>query len=358
MALADNHGGTVVATARRLGLRLEDLIDMSSNLSPFGMAPGLADYLARELGQLGHLPEIDNRGVERAFADHAGCAAEQVLAGPGTTEFIFNLPRLLSCERAVLVQPTYNDYALACQQSSLPVMNFFLDAEDDFHLDLAGLSRRLRPGDLLFLCNPNNPSGYLLDSEELHAFAAAHARVTIVVDESYLPFLHQPSLAAKTCLANLLVLCSVSKIYGIPGLRLGFLVAHPRSLAPFSRQMRPWAVNRLAQLAGEYLFASADGYVAQVRDYLTTERPRVERELATISAIRVIPAQTNFLLCQLSCGLTAEELAARLLESRIMIRNCANFTGLDNAFFRISLQSRQQNDFFLARLREQMTDRG
>lgn len=355
MAWTNNHGGTIVATARAMGVPMTELIDMSSNLSPLGMAPGLKAVLTQALPQLGHLPEIDNQGLELAFARHGGCAVTEVVAGPGSTEFIFALPEVVNCQRAVIVQPTYNDYAVACDRQGLEIYPYFLKAADDFCLDLADLGQQLRSGDLLFLCNPNNPTGQVLASADIYNFVQEHPQVCFVVDESYLPFIRAVSLVGMGRLPNLFILCSSSKIYGIPGLRLGFLVASAAMLAPFRERMLPWAVNRLAQVAGEYLLAQGEAYVTQVQDYLVMERANFVAALAALPGLRVFPGQTNFILCHLEGEYDAPWLAAELVRSRIMIRNCVNFTGLDKNYFRVSLQAVEQNNYFLQELANRLT---
>ena len=350
-----NHGGTIIATARALGVGVNELIDMSSNLSPLGMAPGLMELLGGSLSQIGHLPEIDNQGLQGAFAQHFGCHESEVLAGNGTTDFIFALPQLVSCQRAVIVQPTYNDYDLACQRQGVAVGYFHLRVEDDFVLNLDEFAEHLRPGDLVFICNPNNPTGHLLNTTRLHDFIAQHGQCIFVVDESYLPFTTEPSLVSKTRLANLFILCSSSKIYGIPGLRLGFLVAQDTVLQPMKEQMRPWCVNRLAQVAGEYLFDHADGYIAQVLHYLASAKPGFITALQATGSIQVVPGATNFILCSFSSEqYDALWLQEEMLKARIMVRNCVNFNGLDSSYFRLSLQHPQDNAHFLAQLTQIM----
>ncbi|MEN8140537.1 MAG: aminotransferase class I/II-fold pyridoxal phosphate-dependent enzyme [Thermodesulfobacteriota bacterium] len=354
------HGGTIISTARELGLAPAELMDMSSNLSPLGMAPGLREHLAAALDQLGHLPEIDNKGLIEAFARHAGCKSGEVAAGNGTTDFIFALPQLLrGVQRALLVQPTYSDYEVACEQQGLAVHHFHTRPQDDFALDLDQLEAQVKDGDLVFICNPNNPTGRLLASHKLHALAAAHPGASFVVDESYLPFTREVSLVAFPKLANLYILCSSSKIYGIPGLRLGFLVAHESVLPPFAEQLRPWAINRLAQLAGEYLFSQADDHVAAVVDFVLKERPKFVARLTAGGVVQAVPGVTNFILCRfLGRNMTAGWLQAEMLQERIMVRNCANFQGLDDSYFRLSLQGRADNDFFLDRFAELMDLKG
>ncbi|MFZ5758851.1 MAG: pyridoxal phosphate-dependent aminotransferase [Thermodesulfobacteriota bacterium] len=346
----NRHGGNIVATARELGCRVTDLIDMSSNLTPLGMAPGLRETLEQGLDQIAYLPETGSETLRRLFAAAHGLAEDEVLVGNGTTEFIFDLPRLFAGGRALIVTPTYADYALACSWAGVAAQEFMLDPDSDFQLSLERLAAELRGGELVFLCNPNNPTGGLLAHDALRNFLNHHSRTFFLVDESYLPFTREPSLLAAPLPANLFVLFSSSKIYGIPGLRLGFLAARPANLRRFGERRRPWGVNRLAQLAGEYLLRHGERYADEVRTFITTERPWFVAELASIPAIRIVPGAANFILCRLTGRIGAAELRERMLASRIMIRNCANFSGLDDSYFRVSLKSRRENETFLRAL--------
>lgn len=344
------HGGDILSMARRLGCGVEDLIDLSSNLTPLGMPPGLREELSARLSEISFLPESGSETLVRLFAGKYGCSPRQVLAGNGTTEFIYAVPASVKSRRALIVAPTYGDYQTASDWAGLTVGFFNLKPEEDFALDFNRLSARLTGGELVFLCNPNNPTGRVASSRELLDFILAHPASEFLLDESYLPFVDEPSLAGFPLPANLFLLCSSSKIYGIPGLRLGFLVAGEEKMARFAARRKPWGVNRMAQVAGEYLLAHGDAYVQAVRDYLASARPGFAARLAALPGVRVIPGAANFILCRLHGEITAARLREAMLARRIMIRDCANFTGLGPQYFRVSLQTAERNEKGLAAL--------
>ncbi|MBI5556134.1 MAG: pyridoxal phosphate-dependent class II aminotransferase [Deltaproteobacteria bacterium] len=346
------HGGNIVATAKALGCQVADLIDMSGNLTPLGMAPGLREALTQGLEQVAFLPETESETLRQVFAGKFGLREDEVLAGNGTTEFIFALPASFGHKRAIIVNPTYSDYSLACSWANMPVVNFMLTLEHDFRLDMAHLAKHLQGEELVFICNPNNPTAGLTPTRELYALIVNHPATTFVVDESYLPFTREMSLLRYDLPANLFVLFSSSKIYGIPGLRLGFLAARAANLQALALHRKPWGVNRLAQIAGEYLLHNSDSYVEDVRQFVEQERPRFVKGLQEMGSIRVIPGAANFMLCYLQGDLSAAELRGRLLEKRIMIRDCASFAGLDDHYFRLCLQGREKNVYCLKVLRE------
>ena len=344
------HGGDILSMAKRLGCGVGDLVDLSSNLTPLGMPPGLREALSERFGEISFLPESGSETLVHLFAEKYGCSPQQVLAGNGTTEFIYAVPASVQSRRALIIAPTYADYQTASEWAGLSVDFFALKAAEDFALDFNRLSACLTGGELVFLCNPNNPTGRVVPSRELLDFILAHPTSEFLIDESYLPFVNEPSLAGFPLPANLFLLCSSSKIYGIPGLRLGFLVASEEKMSRFAARRKPWGVNRMAQVAGEYLLAHGDAYVQAVRDYLAQTRPGFVARLAALPGVHVISGSANFILCRLAGPMTAAQLREAMLGQRIMIRDCSNFTGLDAQYFRVSLQDAERNERCLAAL--------
>ncbi|MEW6594197.1 MAG: aminotransferase class I/II-fold pyridoxal phosphate-dependent enzyme [Thermodesulfobacteriota bacterium] len=345
------HGGNILATAKALGCAVSDLIDLSSNLTPFGTMPGLEAALVAGLAEIRFLPESGSESLCALFAEKKGIAASQVLAGNGTTEFIYAVPAAFGCQRAIIINPTYADYATACQWAGVPAEGFALDPAQGFRLDLDALAAKLVGGELLFLCNPNNPTGVLTPSAAIAELARQRPDSLFLVDESYLPFTRESSLLALGLPENLLVLFSASKIYGIPGLRLGFLAGSASRIARLGERVKPWGVNRLAQIAGEYALRHGDAYCAEVVRFVEAERPRVMAELAALPGVQPFDGAANFILSRLAGPVRAPELKTALLKERIMIRDCANFATLDDRYFRISLKEQPTNDHALAAMR-------
>ena len=347
------HGGDILAVARSLGCAPAELDDLSSNLAPFGPAPGVREALLERLDEIAYLPETGSESLCDCLGARYNRGREEILAGNGTTEFIFGLPVGLRPRIGVVVNPSYGDYRLACAWAGLEVLDFNLEPAADFVLDLSRLAEVLRGGELVFLCNPNNPTGALTPSRQLHEFIGRHQGSHFLVDEAYLPFTGEESLLDLPPLGNLLVLHSYSKIFCIPGLRLGFMVGPAALLARLRERSKPWGVNRLAQVAGEYLCRHADNYVAEIASFVARERQAVAEKMADLPGLTVFPGRANFLLSRLGQGQPgAGELRQQLLQRRIIIRNCANFTTLDERYFRMSLKDSATNQRCLAALAE------
>jgi threonine-phosphate decarboxylase len=344
------HGGNIYDLARRLGCRPEDIDDLSSNVNPLGPPPGLLEFLAGRLSAVTALPEVDNRGIQEQAAAWFGVPASRVLAAGGTTQFIYGIPRALGSRRSLIVGPTYADYADACRLNGIRP-DFYLCAEaQGFRPDPVRLEEEIRTtgADLAFICNPNNPTGVLVPAEVIRGLCRRNPRVRFVVDESYLPFVQEGERHSLVHdgLDNLLVLVSVSKIFRISGLRLGFLVAAPAVAAEVGRQLLPWSVNSLGQAAVGWLAGAKGmlaGFVAETRDYLERERNGFQAGLQHAGDLKIHPGTASFLLVRLPPGVTAGEAWSRFADERILIRDCSNFAGLSDRFIRISPKAPEVN---------------
>ena len=342
------HGGNIHALAARLGCPVEAICDMSSNVNPFGPPPGLVEHLQDELRQITALPEVDAGDMTHAFAARQGLDPRTVLAGNGSTQLIYLLPAVLGWRKVAIAGPTYADYADACRMQKIEPTLIPALRQDDFRPNLDALSAAARQVQALFICNPNNPTGSLLAREHLVALCAAHPDTDIVVDESYLPFV--PDTAAHSLLgcglSNLLVLNSMSKIFRLPGLRIGFIHGTEAKIERLRQHMLPWSVNALAQAAVIWLMKEGD----EVADFVSVSchrlheaRQRFCDALASIGGLEIFPSCTSFVLMRLTNGWTAADVWEALAEEGVLIRDCSNFEGLSGRYIRISLKNEETN---------------
>jgi threonine-phosphate decarboxylase len=343
------HGGNIYALAATLGCPVTAIIDMSSNVNPLGPPPSLSDHLRKHMDRIRALPEVDAGAAVRRFAEHFGIPANQVLAGNGTTQLIYTLPRALETRLALIVGPTYADYHDGCRQNQADSAYWLTREGENFQPDFAAMDGLLAPCDTVYICNPNNPTGVLVEGDVLRRLSRRFPDKTFVVDESYLPFVAEPagwSLMANRP-DNVLVLHSMSKIFRIPGLRIGFLVGKPTLIERMRSFSLPWSVNSLAMEAVQYLLEpneAIDRFVADTRVMLNHEKEAMTRRLSGIPGIRLFPSATGFFLVRLPDPHLSQEVCRRLAQEKILVRDCANFTGLSDRFIRISLQTRAVNE--------------
>jgi threonine-phosphate decarboxylase len=342
------HGGNIDAAARRLGCRPEAIVDMSSNINPLGMPPGLMSHLHEQLNAAGVLPEADARRSIRRLAGMLGVDEGRMLAGGGTTQFIYTACPALQSNAVLIVGPTYADYADACRMHGIEPRFILADAGDRFAVDPDRLAASLGGIDTVFLCNPNNPTGRIIPNDALAALCRTHPRTHFVIDESYLPFASEADAVSMSAadLPNVSILWSFSKIFGVPGLRAGFLIAHASTVDGYRRFMQPWSLNSLAQAAVDFICGHPDAvndFMRATSEFLFAEKRRFGERLGSVAGLTVFPSQASYLLIVLPEALGAERACRHMLQQRILIRNCSNFHGLSERFIRISLKSPQQN---------------
>jgi len=353
--MINGHGGNIYDAAKRLGCAPSDIIDMSSNVNPLGPPPGLLDFLKEKIQDIMALPEADAKTISAAFANTYDIDPRLLLAGNGTTQFIYTLPLGLKAGKVMILGPTYADYADACIMHHVPYVCVTTSADSDFKADIQDIGKHLQDVDMCFICNPNNPTGSWIPGEELRWLCKQYPSVIFVIDESYLPFVKQGQKESliQHRLPNVIVLNSMSKIFRIPGLRIGFLISSEKIIERMARYAFPWNMNALAQSAVYYLSkqqTEMDQFVQETQNILDIERTFVSEKLRNISGIRVFPSKTSFILIRLPDGYVADKVCEYLLQDRILIRNCANFKGLSEQFIRISLKMRDANLLLTERL--------
>ncbi|MFO7752263.1 MAG: aminotransferase class I/II-fold pyridoxal phosphate-dependent enzyme [Desulfobacteraceae bacterium] len=344
------HGGNVELLARKLGCPSCQIADMSSNLNPLGPPDGFERFVKDHIRSLERLPEADASTLTGTFCKKRDIDPETTLAANGTTWFIYTLPQAFNSEKVLISGPTYSDYHDGCLVRGVSPCFLTAKEEDEFSPDLPHLSKTAGKFDTVFICNPNNPTGSLLSRDAVIELVQRHKNTMFVVDESYLPFVpgaEKKSLVPLTNFRNLAVLSSMSKVFTVPGMRIGFLTAHPDTVKKIIPFYQPWSVNSLAQKAGTYLLETHSDdspFLLRTREFIKNQREIFHNKLKTSPRIRLFPSVTSFVLAGLKGGLTANHLCERVGRHKILIRNCSNFAGLGHdRFVRFSLKDSNLN---------------
>jgi threonine-phosphate decarboxylase len=346
--MIQGHGGNKNKLAQQLCCPVEEIIDMSSNLNPLGPPDRIHAIIRERLSAIHSLPEPDAASMCRGFARYHGIDPGSVMAGNGTTFFIYTLPRALGAKRVVIAGPTYSDYKDACVMHGIDPIHCLAQKEKNFQLDMDKISTMAASCDLVFLCNPNNPTGTLTSREKIAHLIKQHPDTCFVVDESYLPFVagaEEISFVSRTDYPNLLVLSSMSKIFRIPGLRTGFLSGARPLIDKVMAHYQPWSVNSLAQEVITDIFAHPQGiepFYEQTRAYIREEKQVFYQALQGIKGLHLFEAPPYFILGELD-GMTAPEFCRAIGRDKILIRDCGNFYGLSDRFVRFSLKTRPIN---------------
>jgi histidinol-phosphate aminotransferase len=317
------HGGPDNAELERLGLAAGPLLDFSVSTNPLGPSP--AALAAARQADLGRYPDRRALALRRALAARLGLTIEQIVVGNGSAELIWllALAYLRDRDRVFVLEPTFGEYRAGAELLGAQVVEWRAAAEDGFALDLAAscaVLQQTRPR-LAFVCNPNNPTGAWLTGAELEALLAAWPDGLLVVDEAYLELADRDSPALPLLESGRLVLLrSLTKDFGLPGLRLGYAVASPPVIQALGAVQPPWSVNAAAQAAGlaalddQQHVAAGRQAAAEARAYLA---PRLEA-----LGYRCRPSVGNYWLVEVG---DAAGLRRRLLERGILVRDCTSF---------------------------------
>jgi histidinol-phosphate/aromatic aminotransferase/cobyric acid decarboxylase-like protein len=345
------HGGNLAASAAALGVRPSQLLDASASLAP--LHPRVAWAAARAGATLAGLrayPDRDQQALRAAMARLHGLDPDWVLPGNGAAElFTWAARDAAAAGTSALPAPGFADYrrALACWGGRCCAWPLPLTWDGAFPMPLPAPPAAA----VLWMTNPHNPTGQLWSRDSIRALLADHPLV--IVDEAFLPLVpggeDQSLIPLLADHSNLVVVRSLTKLYGLAGLRLGYALAEPERLARWAHWRDPWPVNGLAVALGQALLQSPKTYrrhCAWVQRWCAREGTWLTQRLAALEGpagrLTIRPSAANYLLVRGSCSLDP---LRRSLEQRqhVLLRDCRSFDGLDDRWLRIGLQDHRGN---------------
>ena len=348
------HGGNIYYYSEKYGIPPERILDFSASINPLGAPKAALKAIKDALPMLANYPDPSVGELKEAVSAETGVGFESILAGNGSTELIYLFPRYFRPKTALVLAPTFSDYSRALALSGCAVRHFGLREADGFVPDMARLEKAAAGADLVVLCNPNNPTGTLLERDALSRLAGTlvGAGKQVVIDEAFIEYAPGESLireAAKR--RGLIVLRNFTKFYGMPGLRLGYLCAHPSLVKKLDEAKEPWSVNTLAVKAAVAAL-SDKGFTRKSLRVFREEQAFMLGALGNIGGVKVFPSSANFFLVRLPENAEAGPLSERMAEKGILIRDCSNFRGLDGRFVRLAIRTRAENERLVDGLRE------
>ncbi|NTV50386.1 MAG: threonine-phosphate decarboxylase [Geobacteraceae bacterium] len=346
MSRSYDHGGNIFTVARTLGVAPEQILDFSASINPLGMSSTVRKALVNSVDSLIHYPDTSHSDLKLALAKFHDLPATHFTIANGSTELIYNLPAMLSGRKALIISPSFSEYVRALHQHHWEVQHFVLTPESGFAIDMDKLEPVLAAGvDLLFICNPGNPNGTLYPQrviEQIHTLCQSSGTF-LVLDEAFMDFSEETSAKRMVIQGdNAVVLRSMTKFFGIPGLRLGYAISNPSLAEQLDAMGGPWSVNTLALAAGMAAIQDAQ-HNKESLDYVQRERCILLDGLEQFPQFKVYPSTANYLLVEIKGGMTSLELKEQLLLQRILIRDCASFMGLTEYFFRIAVRTSDEN---------------
>lgn len=307
-------------------------INFSSNVYNHVDHSGLHQHLFQQMESIRTYPEPEPYSLEKVLAERFHLSSEEVCVTNGATEAIYLIAQTFRNQISAILMPTFSEYADACRLHGHKVVPIY------------NLNRLPDRGRLIWLCNPNNPTGEVREKEVLTACIKQNPQRFFIMDQSYEFFTQKALLTAKEAaeFPNVILLHSMTKRFAVPGLRLGYITACKELLHEIRTQRMPWSVNQLAIEAGHYLLSSSQ-YDIDI-SLLLREKERLVQSLLSIGGMEIWPSDTHYMLVQLRMGKAAALKEYLATEQGILIRDASNFEGLNEHFFRIATQTPEEND--------------
>lgn len=334
------HGGDWAGYRAEFGC---DALDFSANVSPLGLPAGVAAAITNVLPTADRYPDPLCRELRAALAGAEGVPADWILCGNGAADLIFRLALAVRPRRALLPAPTFAEYEAALQTVGCAVQRVFLREENEFAVTEEFIDAVTPETDIVFLCQPNNPTGQVTPPALVERLVrrCAECGAVLVVDECFLDFLpDRDALTAKQLLRDapqLIILKAFTKLYAMAGVRLGYALCGDAALLEKMRGAgQPWAVSSLAQAAGLAALQETV-YAGAVRALIAEQRPRMAAGLRALG-LRVMDGQANYLLFR-----ATPDFGEKLRRRGAVVRSCANYPGLDAAWYRTAVRTAQEN---------------
>ena len=334
------HGGDWAGYRAEFGC---DALDFSANVSPLGLPAGVAAAITNALPTADRYPDPLCRELRAALAGAEGVPADWILCGNGAADLIFRLALAVRPRRALLPAPTFAEYEAALQTVGCAVQRVFLREENEFAVTEEFIDAVTPETDIVFLCQPNNPTGQVTPPALVERLVrrCAECGAVLVVDECFLDFLPDcDAWTAKQLLRDapqLVILKAFTKLYAMAGVRLGYALCGDAALLEKMRGAgQPWAVSSLAQAAGLAALQETV-YAGAVRALIAEQRPRMAAGLRALG-LRVMDGQANYLLFR-----ATPDFGEKLRRRGAVVRSCANYPGLDAAWYRTAVRTAQEN---------------
>ena len=343
-----NHGGDIY--------RNKVDIDFSVNLNPTGIPDDISEAIKEGVSRAGTYPDSKQESVREIISEHEGITPECVLAGNGASELIFAAVRAVKPRNVLLIEPGFSGYRYALNSlHNCNIETYFLKKENGFKLNTDIIDLIDKDIDLIFLCDPWNPTGKNIDDDLLLSIfdRAKTNDAYVILDQS---FYHLSEKAKKGFDASdmlksydrLIILRSMTKIFSLPGVRTGYMMADKEMITGIKNQLPEWNLSVISEeviKAGARLL-SEKGFIDPSLDVIRKERTYLTDELKTLG-LNVYESDTTFILIE-----TDHELYEKLLKRKILIRDLSNSYGLGRGFYRIAIKDHRSNKILIENIRE------
>lgn len=358
------HGGIYSANPSNSPIQ----IDFSSNLNPYGMSRKVVSKIMNNLSIAYDYPDPKCIDLKKKILEHIESEIDldinnNLIVGNGATELIHYFASAFVKKRVLVSVPTFCEYELACRRKESSIHYSYL-SDGNFLIDSDSIIRIANNPDneisSLFLCNPNNPTGKFHKREITDIVEKTDKKIKILLDESFLEFVDVQKKTTNNLFIdlvkeheNLVVLRSLTKTFGLAGLRIGYAISSKINIDKLSHSLISWNVNAIAQLAGVEALQDREHLQITIENN-NSERLRLFPLYGKNPKIKAIPTDANFYLVELcETKMSSTSLRDKLLEkNKILVRDCKDFTGMNDKFIRVAIRTRNENDILIKTLEE------
>jgi len=320
-----------------------DIVDFSSNISPAGMPVSVKSILKKRLDQMACYPDLHSSNLISGLKKYTGLKESNLIVGNGAIEIIYNFCSTFLAKKHILIPaPTFGEYEVAAKLADCQII-FFKTMNLAENLD--SFISKIPVNGCIFVCNPNNPTGTILSKKQLTKIISTAKRKSclVFIDECFIELVPQSNQSVLNLVKrydNLFVLRSLTKSFGLAGIRIGYAGSSKQIIDILQKIKIPWSVNALAQEAG-IIAIKNKSHLTKSKSIIKKESSFLKSKIADIQGFECHDTSTNFILIKTKQDST--KLQKKLLKHKILIRDCKNFRGLNNHYIRIAVKSHKDN---------------
>lgn len=353
----ETHGADIYSAAEKLGTNSDNLIDFSSNINPLGIPESVKKAAINSIAHSNKYPDINCRELNKSISKAENVPENWIFTSNGAAEAIFRVVSYLKPKVGLVTAPSFSEYENALTAAGSRVDYYNLKEEYNFKIQDDILTCINSETDMIFLCNPNNPTGQLTNKETIESIIKNCKQLgsLVVIDECFLDFVENKEEYSVVNLLNkydnLIVLKAFTKIYAIPGIRLGYCMSSNTQLIDGLKiSGPPWNVSNIAQAAGVAALKENEenDYVIKTIAYINEQRKYLVDELNKLN-IQTYDSYVNYILFKIHDKFDLKE---EMLKKNILIRSCSNYKNLNKSYYRIAVKSSEENKYFIKVLRE------
>ncbi|AYE35261.1 threonine-phosphate decarboxylase CobD [Clostridium septicum] len=344
------HGGNTAEISRKYGMHEDEIIDFSANINPLGLNKEVKKAMINAIDKVSKYPDITYYNLKKSISNYECINEENLILGNGAAEVIFNVVRGLNPKRVLIPAPTFGEYEEAVLSIDGEIEYYYLSEENKFNLDGGLIDKIDETIDMVFICNPNNPTGVVTSNKYIEEIAkkALKTKTIVVLDESFLDFVdNSEEFTGKYILNkynNIIIIKSLTKFFAMPGIRIGYGISNNKSvIEKINKVTVAWSINSVA-VDGVIEALMQKEYIEDTKKYLNLQKEYLYNELKSFKDLKVFKPSVNFIMFKVLKNIDFKDY---LIKRGILIRSCNNYKGLDNNYYRVAVRTKEENNILI-----------